>query len=362
MVDKLFTYATPHNGIVFGALGLNIPVPQIAPFDAQIFNRKVMYQYLTPAAELTRTPGMPDGWDAHQITGFDPSRVFCLIGTNAADYGIVSQAVGPKSDGLVQIDNAYVRGANRTFVHRSHSGRYGEVNSEEGYQNLRRFLFGTRKATVRLVNYALPPSTSPDVLDVWQAEVGVSIRGLPVLIDDQAAAHYCPVELGKVAGARVPSGAPGPSDDVVTPGSGAGGSTPPLTTVFLLDPAQARQMQREDLQPGSFSPRCRYSLQLRVLHLEEQHGLFVWHDHLETMPEWQDTLVVDVGPDDDDGAEHVWAAWQVDISQVTSVPDPITATPLSFSGPGQFTIALPPAGRHLLGDRAAISLSIETLA
>jgi hypothetical protein len=160
----------------------------------------------------------------------------------------------------------------------------------------------------------------------------------------------------------VPSGAPGPSDDVVTPGSGAGGSTPPLTTVFLLDPAQARQMQREDLQPGSFSPRCRYSLQLRVLHLEEQHGLFVWHDHLETMPEWQDTLVVDVGPDDDDGAEHVWAAWQVDISQVTSVPDPITATPLSFSGPGQFTIALPPAGRHLLGDRAAISLSIETLA
>jgi hypothetical protein len=362
MVDKLFTYATPHNGIVFGALGLNIPVPQIAPFDAQIFNRKVMYQYLTPAAELTRTPGMPDGWDAHQITGFDPSRVFCLIGTNAADYGIVSQAVGPKSDGLVQIDNAYVRGASRTFVHRSHSGRYGEVNSEEGYQNLRRFLFGTRKATVRLVNYALPPSTSPDVLDVWQAEVGVSIRGLPVLIDDQAAAHYCPVELGKVAGDHVPSGAPGPSDDVVTPGSGAGGSTPPLTTVFLLDPAQARQMQREDLQPGSFSPRCRYSLQLRVLHLEEQHGLFVWHDHLETMPEWQDALVVDVGPDDDDGAEHVWAAWQVDISQVTSVPDPITATPLSFSGPGQFTIALPPAGRHLLGDRAAISLSIETLA
>jgi hypothetical protein len=44
------------------------------------------------------------------------------------------------------------------------------------------------------------------------------------------------------------------------------------------------------------------------------------------------------------------------------VPDPITATPLSFSGPGQFTIALPPAGRHLLGDQAAISLSIETLA
>ena len=30
----------------------------------------------------------------------------------------------------------------RAFVHRSHSGHYGIVNSEEGYQNLTRFLFG----------------------------------------------------------------------------------------------------------------------------------------------------------------------------------------------------------------------------
>ena len=365
LVDKLFTYATPHNGIVFGALGLDIPVPQIAPFGAQIFNREVMYQYLTPAAELQQVPDMPADWDARKITGFDPARVFCLIGTNAADYGIISQAVGPKSDGLVQIDNAYVLGANRTFVHRSHSGRYGEVNSEEGYQNLRRFLFGTRKFTVRLLNATLPPSTSPDVLDVWQAEICLSIRGLPVLLDDQTAAHYCPVELGQVAGANMPGGAPAPSDDVVTAGSGPAdepGPGLPLTTVFLLDPARAMQMQREDLQPGTFSPRCRYSLQIKVLHLEEQHGLFFWHDHLEGMGEWQDTLVVDVGPGDD-GTEHVWAAWQVDIAQVTSVPDPITQTPLAPSVPGRlfFTIGLPPAGTQLLGDNAAITLDLEIL-
>jgi hypothetical protein len=226
-------------------------VPQIAPFDAQIFNRKVMYQYLTPAAQLQQAPDMPAGWDAHVITGLDPSRVFCLIGTNAADYGAVSQAVGPKSDGLVQIDNAYVRGANRTFVHRSHSGRYGEVNSEEGYQNLRRFLFGTRKATARLVNATLPPATSPNVLDVRQAEVRVSIRGLPVLLDDQVAAHYC----------------------------------------------------------------------------------------------------------------HVWAAWETAIGQVTSVPDPIVPQPLSPDAPGglSFTIPRPPAGRQLLGPRAAIHLEVELL-
>jgi hypothetical protein len=365
LVDRLFTYATPHNGIDFGIFGLNIGVPQIAPFDAQIFNRKVMYQYLTPAAGLRQAPDMPDGWDAHVITGLDPSQVFCLIGTNAADYGAVSKAVGPKSDGLVQIDNAYVRGANRTFVHRSHSGRYGEVNSEEGYQNLRRFLFGTRKATVRLVNATLPAATSASVLDVWQAEVTVSIRGLPVLMDDQTAAHYCPVELGKVAGASLPGGAPAPDDDAVTPGTGPAVSSggPPLTTVFLLDPARARQQQRENLQPGAFSPRCRYSLQIKVIHLQEQHGLFTWQNHLEGAPEWADTLIVDVGPDDDDGTERVWAAWEVDISKVTSVPDPIVRTPLASNPPGSlsFTIPLPSAGQQLLGARAAIALNVELL-
>jgi hypothetical protein len=365
LVDRLFTYATPHNGIDFGIFGLNIGVPQIAPFDAQIFNRKVMYQYLTPAAGLRQAPDMPDGWDAHVITGLDPSQVFCLIGTNAADYGAVSKAVGPKSDGLVQIDNAYVRGANRTFVHRSHSGRYGEVNSEEGYQNLRRFLFGTRKATVRLVNATLPAATSAGVLDVWQAEVSVSIRGLPVLMDDQTAAHYCPVELGKVAGASLPGGAPAPDDDAVTPGTGPAVSSggPPLTTVFLLDPARARQQQRENLQPGAFSPRCRYSLQIKVIHLQEQHGLFTWQNHLEGAPEWADTLIVDVGPDDDDGTERVWAAWEVDISKVTSVPDPIVRTPLASNPPGSlsFTIPLPSAGQQLLGARAAIALNVELL-
>ena len=222
LVDKLFTYATPHNGIDFGIFGLNIGVPQIAPFDAQIFNRKVMYQYLTPAAGLQQSPDMPAGWDAHVITGLDPSRVFCLIGTNAADYGAVSKAVGPKSDGLVQIDNAYVRGASRTFVHRSHSGRYGEVNSEEGYQNLRRFLFGTRKATVRLVNATLPAATSPGVLDVWQAEVSVSIRGLPVLHRRPDGCPLLPGRAGQGSRGRPARRRPGARRRRGNPGDGPG--------------------------------------------------------------------------------------------------------------------------------------------
>jgi hypothetical protein len=80
------------------------------------------------------------------------------------------------------------------------------------------------------------------------------------------------------------------------------------------------------------------------------------------MGEWQDTLAVDVGPGDD-GTEHMRAAWQVDIAQVTSVPDLITKTPLTPTVRGTlfFTIGLPPAGKQLLGDYAAITLDVEML-
>jgi hypothetical protein len=377
VVDKLYTFATPHNGIAFAVAGMNIPVPEIAPLGAEIFNRDVMYRYLTPDEVLQHTPERPDNWDAHDISAsFDPARVFCLIGTNAADYGLVSKAVGPKSDGLVQIDNAYVHHANRSFVHRSHSGTYGEVNSEEGYQNLRRFLFGTRKVTAELVNAQLPHSTDDDVIDVWQAEVRVSIRGLPVLLSEQRAAHYCPIELGKVAGKHVATKAgPTPMDDAVTPEPGPAdvtGRAVYLASVFLLDPQGASQLQRESLTPDWVSPRCRYSLQLSVLHLQQEHHLFFWGNHLETLPEWQDALIIDVGPsDDDDDGEHLWAAWQTKNSQVTSVPDPITAQPLEpdpgTSGPLTFTIPLPSAGQDLLGPKAAggepaaIRLRVEEL-
>ncbi len=374
VLDKLYTYATPHNGIAFAVGGIDIPMPEIAPFGAEIFNRDVMYRYLTPDELLQHTPQRPDNWDAHDISGsLDPAKVFCLIGTNAADYGLVSIAVGPKSDGLVQIDNAYVRHANRSFVHRSHSGAYGEVNSEEGYQNLRRFLFGTRKVTADLVNAQLPRSTGDDVIDVWQAEVRLSIRGLPVLLSEQRAAHYCPIELGKVAGKNVAAQAgPTPIDDVITPEprpvSGTGGAVC-LASVFLLDPQRASQLQRENLTPEWVSPRCRYSLQLSVLHLQLEHHLFFWGNHLETLPEWDDALIVDVGPGDDDNGEHVWAAWQMSNSQVTSTSDPITSRPLEpdpdTGGPLTFTIPLPQAGQNLLGpglaggEPVAIRLRVE---
>lgn len=149
-VDKVFTYATPHGGIDVRLIG-NVPAfLQVNNIDN--FNEKRMRDYLKlPSGPVTSLGG-----------NFNRDDFFCLIGTNYRDYtearGLSSAAVGPMSDGLVQIKNACVYRSPRAFVYRAHSGHYGIVNSEEGYQNLRRFLFGDVKIEVLLQinNISLP--------------------------------------------------------------------------------------------------------------------------------------------------------------------------------------------------------------
>lgn len=148
MVHKVFTYGTPHNGIEIR--GANVP-RFLSGWDINNFNRRRMAQYLA--------------LDSHQrvdtLNGkFPADRFFALVGTNHQDYNLSRLAVGPMSDGLVMIRNASIQGAPRAYTHHSHSGVYGLVNSEEGYQNLTRFLFGDImvKAVLHLEALPLPPS------------------------------------------------------------------------------------------------------------------------------------------------------------------------------------------------------------
>jgi len=133
------------------------------------------------------------------VTNFDVSRIFNLVGTDPGDYkvaaGLSSAAAGEASDGLVRIANATTRARSKTgfvaspnaFVHRSHSGYFGIVNSEEGYQNLIRFLYGDVRADGRLEvdELTLPPSVQEqkdagrDVRASYLFEVTISVRGKP---------------------------------------------------------------------------------------------------------------------------------------------------------------------------------------
>jgi len=185
-VDKLFTYATPHNGIDMRVVR-NVP-GWLSFGDVNNFNRDRMAGYL----------GLKKSDDVSVVQNFPPDRIFNLIGTNPRDYaalgGLSSWGVGDASDGLVRIENATTHGPGpdgkdvsspRAFVHRSHSGHYGIVNSEEGYQNLTRFLFGAIRVdgVLDVDDITLPTEVQKEfdagkkLTASYQFEVAVSVRG-----------------------------------------------------------------------------------------------------------------------------------------------------------------------------------------
>ena len=186
-VDKVFTYGTPHGGIEFRrGLGWVEGLRDFFdPNNAGNFGPVRMREFLAMPRSLSLPINSLNGW-------FPKERFFCLIGTDARDYGAAAglsrRAVGPLSDGLVQIKNASVLGSPRAFVHRSHSGHYGLVNSESGYQNLRRFFFGERRILVEMsdVTVTLPPKVEREkangnkVRASYHIDTIVSVRGLPV--------------------------------------------------------------------------------------------------------------------------------------------------------------------------------------
>lgn len=185
-VDKLFTYATPHNGIDMRIVR-NLP-GWLSFGDVNNFNRERMAGYLA----------VPAGDDVSVVKNFPPERIFNLVGTNSRDYtvagGVSAWAAGDASDGLVRLENATTHGADadgkdvispRAFVHRSHSGYYGIVNSEEGYQNLTRFLFGELRVDgiLDIDDITLPTEVqqafkeNKTVRASYQFEVAASVRG-----------------------------------------------------------------------------------------------------------------------------------------------------------------------------------------
>ncbi|HEY3895813.1 MAG TPA: hypothetical protein VGL88_10650 [Pseudonocardiaceae bacterium] len=335
VVSKLFTIGTPHGGIdpeLGGAIGGWL-IDRFGPNGSDIFQPRRMREYLLPADQDGSVETGPEArkWDPRRMVGtFPVARVLSVVGTNSDDYdvafGMSAKAMGPQSDGLVAIRNAYVQGPARAYVHRSHSGRYGLVNSEEVYQNLKRFLFGALRVELGLRHIEF----EQDDNQIWQADVRLAIRGLPILLHEQTAEHHCPVDLNAEAEAR---------------------STPmapiPLVTTFLL--------------PGN-RDFARHSLHLKVTSLDQRGGIFGFNDHLEQIADWEDTLIVDVAVRDDGLVEQV--RWQWNSQLPGRVADqPVLENGLRWPAGNQEVgwqpeIPLPPMGRALLGNSAALALSV----
>lgn len=190
-VDKLFTFATPHNGI--DVAGGNVP-SWLTFEESNTFSRKCMAEYLQLQAVADANNGRVDFMPEDVLSS---DRIFCLVGTNRGDYevaqGLVRAFVGHGSDGLVRIDNASLWGVDAqtqsptrpvatAFAYRSHSGHFGIVNSEEAYQNLVRFLFGDVRVDIWLDIDAvrLPQALEADASKVsalYQFELLAAARG-----------------------------------------------------------------------------------------------------------------------------------------------------------------------------------------
>jgi hypothetical protein len=282
LVDKVFTYATPHNGIDVRVLG-NVP-GFFSRNNANNFNRRIMLDYL----------GLPkDAERADDLGGrFDPERFFSLVGTNSKDYAVAagwsSRMVGPMSDGLVRIDNASVRGTPRAFVHRSHSGHYGIVNSEEGYQNLTRFLFGDVRVdgVLEVQELRLPPRVArahregKEIRASYHFEAVLRVRGARYDL------HRRTVDEGSAVFRTF--------DEMLRPPAGVEPRHPYLFSAFL----SARRRTKRGAGPLVFS------LDLRVLVPEyEIDGALWFGDHIEGAYLYRDTLTLEAVPPEADGAD-----------------------------------------------------------
>jgi pimeloyl-ACP methyl ester carboxylesterase len=352
LVAKLFTYGTPHGGISFESAALNWFEDVVGPAGSDIFAPEKMYGYLTPGRKFGEVPKRGGDWDPRVIPPkvFDPDNLFCLIGTDPKDYGPSKVVVGPQSDGLVKIENAYVPGAHRAYVFKSHSGAYGEVNSEEGYQNLQRFLFGRWKVEIELIAASLNEQSKAHVDETWQADLRLSIRGVSVVITEQRADQYSALHLKSDAAAR--------DDDDALP--------VPLLTTFLLDPASptGKPNSTTERELKKHKGRARYSITLRVNKVVERSESIVFADHLEQVFDWADTIIFDIGTLPD-GSLQAWCDWATNLAKPIAEVDPISAEPVKAErtlAPHQwrFERRLPEAAAKIpvLGTNAALRITV----
>jgi len=338
IVARLYTYGTPHGGIrSAGGLAQWIEAT-FGPAGSNIFAPEKMQGYLDPRKNFG--DDCDQDWDPQVVDDalFPLDDIFCLVGTDPADYGWGPRTVmGPQTDGLVHIANAYVRGAHRAYVYKSHSGLYGEVNSEEGYQNLRRFLFGRWSVEAALAGVQLPQEAAAGTS--FQMDMRLAIRGLSVVMSEQSTDHWCPIML---------------ANGVTT-----------LVRTFLLDPVD----HPDDVAVAD--RQMRYTITLRLFRVRDTNGIFDFSNSIEQVPLWSDALIVDVDPGQDGNGLEAHAVWNSALPGASqnpaSIPDQLpagAAEPLNFQLDGQTlvaSVALPDAVRAagLLGGQAGLQLTVS---
>jgi hypothetical protein len=129
-VARLMTMATPHGGARYAsAANLFRFLPGLRDDDVQFFTPDWVTDFMGG-----QTPNPP----IHNLSQTD---VFCLVGTRHNDYYPVARHL-PRTDGVVDQNEAYLNDYPYAYVYNTHSGEHGIRENHDAYQSMRRFLFG----------------------------------------------------------------------------------------------------------------------------------------------------------------------------------------------------------------------------
>jgi hypothetical protein len=342
-VDKYFTYATPHNGIELA--GINVPA-WFGAHDMTNFNQKRMSEFLDIEALFKKTKRVD--WLPEEV--FPSNKVFCLVGTNRGDYGagagLSRTFAGHGSDGLVRVANASVWGVNAkgafsapsatAYVYRSHSGHFGIVNSEEGYQNLVRFLFGDVRVDISL---EVDEITVPQELET--ADRAGTLNGLyqfEVLASPRGSRWFLSRRVSEEDSVACRTHA-----DLRDPAKKSSRRIY-LSTVFLANRFRVNQNR----------PTLAYSLSLGVRAPDYEVEKRFWpNKHYEGQYLFRDSVVLEMTPPQTDGEDwKVAYDWQSDnVGQSTTPisPKAMRGEKVEVSIPFQTGDASPPRSPGIKG-------------
>ena len=144
-VARLMTMATPHGGARYASpAGLLRFLPGLRDDDIQFFTPQWVSDHMGG-----QTPNPP-------ITTLGHTDVFCLIGTRHNDYYPVARHL-PRTDGVVDQNEAYLNSYPYAYVYNTHSGEHGIRENHDAYQSLRRFLFGDLYVRLSITDVEVKP-------------------------------------------------------------------------------------------------------------------------------------------------------------------------------------------------------------
>jgi hypothetical protein len=113
----------------------------------------MMFSFFTPEWVTEFMGGQSPTPPISTLTRTD---VFCLVGTRHNDYYLVARHL-PRTDGVVDQNEAYLNDYPYAYVYNTHSGEHGIRENHDAYQSMRRFLFGDLYVRLLITDVELQP-------------------------------------------------------------------------------------------------------------------------------------------------------------------------------------------------------------